>query len=688
MTSPSYSQDVFEYALLMKSLHADFAEPYTLAGQLMELRTAHDRKALKLPLYCTAASMQICELLDQLPELNELLYLVGAEVVEVIYGKLALRLYEDTEDVCHFRAMEVVAVFLHCVLARHRCVDSLQFVLSPRGYHGVNLLLCDALCRTTSVTCLHLKRSTFNSESAAAVIGAVSRLLREQLIELSLELLVFNGSVHASLQDFSASLSNTRTLKVLVVVDVRVTDPKTQAVPFVFLQATMDALARTPNLFSLVVDASVGALQLNEKLLRMLANPFAPVQLTVISHKYNLSPALAMVLSLLRQNSTVTKVTFKGFHIAFTHMRYASDLLAANGIIQEICFTDSTWDLKQDPSQSVLTPREDRWHARALVQLLASAAHLRRLAVPFDFIASEVLSILQAAQRCQSLQELQFPVLYARGVVALYSVLNDMSLVEKLRIGKFSVTAGTDASTVVARLQYVFSGPRGLNSPDLLFGLRGDSPWLVGGHCGGHLTNLLVTDCSGQAVLHPDIARCLGAYLPLTRSLKTLSITVPMLQESAKAIIQGLASNGSIEELFMSNLLVLHEDVTRLSTWLSRSQKVHSVEVFFEPFTMELFLQTLAEYMEYNYTLTSLSVGCQPLKSAHGLLVKNMTRRNFGLVQCAASYALGCSTRRAETAFRMAAWHPQLMSAVQKMGLMGEKEAKARIRKAWQSSAR
>ncbi|XP_070392220.1 uncharacterized protein [Dermacentor albipictus] len=588
MTSPNYSQDVFEYALLMKSLHADFADPHTLAGQLMELRTGHNRKALKLPLYCTAASMHICELLDQLPELNELLYLVGAEVVEVIYGKLALRLYEDTEDVCHFRAREVVAVFLHCVLTRHRCVDSLQ----------------------------------------------------------------------------------------------------TQAGSLVFVQATMDALARTPSLFSLVVDASVGILRLNEQLLRMLANPFAPVQLTVIAHKYNLSPALAMVLSLLRQNSTVTTVTFKGFHITSTHMRFASDLLAANGIIQEICFTDSTWDIKQDPSQSVLTPREDRWHATALVELLASTVHLRRLTVPFDFIASEVLSILQAAQRCQSLQELQFPVLHMRGVVALYSVLNDMSLVEKLRIGKFSVTADTDASTVVARLQYVFSGPRGLNSPELLFGLRGDSPWLVGGHCGGHVTNLLVTDYSGQALLHPDIARCLGDYLPLTRSLKTFSITVPMLQESAKAIIHGLASNGSIEELIMRKLFVLHEDVTRLSTWLSRSQMVHSVEVFFEPFTMESFLQTLAEYMEYNYTLTSLSVGYPPLKSAHGLLVKNITRRNFGLVQCAASYALGCSTRRAEAAFRMAAWHPQLLSAVQKMGLMDEKEAKARIRKAWQSSAR
>ncbi|XP_070392219.1 uncharacterized protein [Dermacentor albipictus] len=675
MTSPNYSQDVFEYALLMKSLHADFADPHTLAGQLMELRTGHNRKALKLPLYCTAASMHICELLDQLPELNELLYLVGAEVVEVIYGKLALRLYEDTEDVCHFRAREVVAVFLHCVLTRHRCVDSLQFVLSPRGYHGVNLLLCDALCRTTSVTCLHLKCSTFNTESAAKVIGAISRLLREQLIELSLESLLFRGSFHASLQDFLASLSNTRTLK-------------TQAGSLVFVQATMDALARTPSLFSLVVDASVGILRLNEQLLRMLANPFAPVQLTVIAHKYNLSPALAMVLSLLRQNSTVTTVTFKGFHITSTHMRFASDLLAANGIIQEICFTDSTWDIKQDPSQSVLTPREDRWHATALVELLASTVHLRRLTVPFDFIASEVLSILQAAQRCQSLQELQFPVLHMRGVVALYSVLNDMSLVEKLRIGKFSVTADTDASTVVARLQYVFSGPRGLNSPELLFGLRGDSPWLVGGHCGGHVTNLLVTDYSGQALLHPDIARCLGDYLPLTRSLKTFSITVPMLQESAKAIIHGLASNGSIEELIMRKLFVLHEDVTRLSTWLSRSQMVHSVEVFFEPFTMESFLQTLAEYMEYNYTLTSLSVGYPPLKSAHGLLVKNITRRNFGLVQCAASYALGCSTRRAEAAFRMAAWHPQLLSAVQKMGLMDEKEAKARIRKAWQSSAR
>ncbi|XP_075543930.1 uncharacterized protein LOC142578429 [Dermacentor variabilis] len=154
--------------------------------------------------------------------------------------------------------------------------------------------------------------------------------------------------------------------------------------------------------------------------------------------------------------------------------------------------------------------------------------------------------------------------------MALYSVVNDMPLVEKLRIGKFSVTADTDASTVVARLQYAFPGPRGLNSPDLLFGLRGDSPWLVGGHAGGHLTNLSVTACSEQALLHPDIARCLGAYLPLTRSLKTLNITVPMLQESAKAIIHGLSSNDSIEELILSNSAKLRTRAVRcqLRPWM------------------------------------------------------------------------------------------------------------------------
>lgn len=118
-----------------------------------------------------------------------------------------------------------------------------------------------------------------------------------------------------------------------------------QATPFHFVEATMDALARNSSLFSLVIDASFDSRHLNEKLARMLASPFAPEHLTVISHSYNFSHALRLVLSNLRQNRRVAKITFKGFHINSTDMRFASDLLAANCIIQEMSFIDSTWDL-------------------------------------------------------------------------------------------------------------------------------------------------------------------------------------------------------------------------------------------------------------------------------------------------------------------------------------------------------
>ncbi|XP_065292410.1 uncharacterized protein [Dermacentor albipictus] len=578
MTSLKYRQDVLSYASLMKSLHPDVSQPSALAEQVMELRTAQGEMALKLPLYCTESSLNFCELVDQLPELNDVLCFVGAEAVEIAHGKLSLRLYERTEKVCHFRIMEVLAVYLHCILARHSCVHTLQ----------------------------------------------------------------------------------------------------AQATPFHFVEATMDALARNSSLFSLVIGSSLGSRHLNEKLARMLASPFAPERLTVISHSPNFSHALRLVLSNLRQNMRVTKITFKGFHINSTDMRFASDLLAANCMIQEMSFIESTWDLTQGP---------DNWHARAVVKLLESTAHLRRLVVPFEFISEEVCSILQAAQRCESLKELHFPVLFTPGLEVVFMALNVSPLVEKLRVGTFCVAADTAASSAVALLQNAFSGPQRLKSIDLLFGPRGDSPWLVGGHCGGHLTNLSVTDCTGQTLLHPDFAWCLGAYLPLTRSLKTLTIAVATFQESAKYVIQGLALNGSIEELFMNNFSAQYEDVCLLCTWISRSQQVHSVQVYFDKTVTGLFLETLAGCMQYNYTLTSLSIGCHRLETVHELQVKSITRRNFGLVQCAASYVLGCPTRRAEVAFKIVAWHPQLLPAVQKMGLMGEKEAKLRIRRAGQSSA-
>ncbi|XP_065292405.1 uncharacterized protein [Dermacentor albipictus] len=660
MTTLRYRLDDFSYATLMKSLHADFPDPPTLAAELMELQTAHGQMALKLPLDCTATSQCICKLLDQLTELNDLLCLVGAEVVEGVYGKISLRLYDGAEAVRKFRIMELVAIYLHCILARHHCVDSLQFMLSTPGYHGVNLLLCHALSQNTSVTCLHLQRSTFDAKCTSQFFRAISHLLKNQLFELSLESLVLNGSVNACFQGFLTSLSTTKTLK-------------EQALSFYFTADTISALARNWNLFSLVIDATFASPQWNEKLLRMFTSPLAPVQLTVISCNSDVSDALSVVLYNLRRNNTVRKVIFQGFSIGFMDMRFASDLLAANAVIQEICFTESTWDFEQS---------RERWHATALVRLLASAAHLRRLAVPFYFDFTELRSILEAAQGCKSLEELHFPVLLAHGVEVLFDALNFSPLVEKLRVGKIVVAADTEASRAVTLLQNAFSGPQRLKGPDLLFGPRGDSPWLVGGNCGGHLTNLMVMDCSERTRLHPDIARCLGAYLPLTRSLKTLTISVATFQDSGKFIIQGLALNESIEELFMKDFSAHEEDLPLLCAWISRSQRVHSVQVFFDPITKGLFLQTLAGCMEYNHTLTSLSMGCQPLESAHELLVKNITRRNFGLVQCAASYVLGCSTQRAEAAFKFVAWHPQLLPAVQKMGLIDDKEAQLRIREA------
>lgn len=118
-----------------------------------------------------------------------------------------------------------------------------------------------------------------------------------------------------------------------------------EALSFHSTTDTMGALARNSSLFSLVIDATFAPPQWKDRLPRMLANPFAPVQLTVIWQNDYISHALRMVLSNLRRNNTVKNVTFKGFDISLIDMRFASELLAVNAVIQEICFIESTWDL-------------------------------------------------------------------------------------------------------------------------------------------------------------------------------------------------------------------------------------------------------------------------------------------------------------------------------------------------------
>ncbi|XP_077520298.1 uncharacterized protein LOC144130166 isoform X2 [Amblyomma americanum] len=179
---------------------------------------------LKLPTYCTGTEDRVCHLAGNLPALNDLLYFVATEVTEVGPGKLALRSLKncvpnipEEDEECR----DYAAVFLHYILAEHRCVESAELLLSSRQNRRFMLLLSEVLKSATSLTCLRLCGCELSAEATSNVFAAIQRLLTLQLVELVLDKFVV-VTPRGSLDALTEGLSSTVTLKVLKIVDVDV----------------------------------------------------------------------------------------------------------------------------------------------------------------------------------------------------------------------------------------------------------------------------------------------------------------------------------------------------------------------------------------------------------------------------------------------------------------------------------
>ncbi|KAL3203153.1 hypothetical protein MRX96_042105 [Rhipicephalus microplus] len=61
------------------------------------------------------------------------------------------------------------------------------------------------------------------------------------------------------------------------------------------------------------------------------------------------------------------------------------------------------------------------------------------------------------------------------------------------------------------------------------------------------------------------------------------------------------------------------------------------------------------------------------------VLIESEAQRNYGLLQCAAAFALGSSHKRAAVAYERVSWHPQLCKTIKSMGNLSTGEAMERI---------
>ncbi|XP_070392256.1 uncharacterized protein [Dermacentor albipictus] len=440
---------------------------------------------------------------------------------------------------------------------------------------------------------------------------------------------------------------------------------------FDFVGKLLQALEKSTDISCLILDASFSSHRCGSSFKRMLARPSAPPDVTVICHNHTYRTKANIVFGALITNKTVTKLTIEGFKLGVQDSKSISKFLATNNTIQEMALVSIEWDLRKQKTQKI------RWHADHLAGGLRQAKSLRRLALGSDFSAAEIRCIIEATQVCESLKELHFSVILEDDVEPISAARQEMTNNWKITIGQFWISVHLNAAKQIACCHEVLSSPDRVEPLNLIFAPLGHSCGPPNVPCGDHLTFLFLGGTYFTKV-SPDVAKGLGLYLALTRSLRKLGMEFETSHDSAQTIIEGIAKNKSIEQLRIERFSVKDDDWATLSNWLIDNRRLHNLDIS-PPRENAAVVKSFATSFESNYSVTAMKIFDRDLTQAAWMRIKNITRRNYGLVHCAAAFVMGSSLKRAAVAYELVSWHPQLPELVQYMGSLSESEAKARM---------
>lgn len=662
---------VFQYATHMKRLNAALPDATELAERLLDVRTSKGSVSLQLPVHCNASQGRVCGLLKQIPALNELLFSIQADVVEVAAGKLAVRLHKGfplSKYNDKGQNMEEAIIFVHSLISRHDCVDSLEFTLQPRERRDFDELLCDALRLTRLLRSLCISNCCFNSDGTRMAFRTICHLLQHQLTDLALDSLKLETVEEDWLSAFANCLASATILKFLKIVKVYFNRKHRD-----FVARTMEAVSNNTSIIRLAVDASFLSHGRGLKFKEMLSKTSSLAELTVLRQRIDDMSMSYLAFKAVMKSKSVTKLTVVGFILDAESARALSALMVENHTVQELICASSSWrkNMPMGPEDKV------KWHAHSLASGLKNAKSLRRLVVPFDFTVEEHSAILEAAAKCNSLQELRFSRVEPETFVM--KPIGDALLEKKnvkVAFGKFCINLCSEYGKPFADFNPHNAATKDLNV--FLNPLYGS----LGAHSEGFLSSLSLSSLPrhvGTDEIREDVAKGLACYLSYTSNIKQLTLNFSAKRRLARHIVRGLVQNKSIDEIKINSFEMHKEDVALFCDWLKGSRRVHRLALGNIQDEEHSFMETLGAALETGYSLTSIDTSGYLVHASRKMFVKKIAWRNYGLLQCAASFVLGSTLKRAAVAYELVSWHPLLPIAVQRMGYLGAEEASQKI---------
>ncbi|XP_075742718.1 uncharacterized protein LOC119169832 [Rhipicephalus microplus] len=231
-------------------------------------------------------------------------------------------------------------------------------------------------------------------------------------------------------------------------------------------------------------------------------------------------------------------------------------------------------------------------------------------------------------------------------------------------------------ATELASIQDILRNPDRRQRLSLLFAPLGHKCGAT--LCADHISSLHISgNNSVELPLH--LAQEFGVYLASTCSLRQLRMLFEAPPDQARCILEGIAKNTSIQQLQIERFFVKNSDWALLTNWLTNNRRVYSFEVPPPAIGHEALVDPLVECLQDNYCVTTVKIDDVFLGQTPWTKVKQMAQRNYGLLQCAAAFALGSSHKRAAVAYERVSWHPQLRNTIKSMGNLSTGEAMERI---------
>lgn len=634
----------------------------------------HNGSHLPLPLQCSDSGTRICRLVKLLTSVNELLYCIGAEVFEITPGRIAVRCYKSF-SADFYKGQWPLTIqaltFLYCIVANHHCVDSIETRYHLCAVRRISPLLCSILDRISSLYSFSVTHSHLNVQATLATCEAITRLLRSQLAELtlnSLNLLELSYELYVSLDAFMAALSDSRTLRWLRIINVSFGSQDSHEVVYI-AEKLRRALTKNTSITHLSMDASFFESRCGETVEQFLTSPTAPRILNLTFFEHDRHRKTDRLFQGLVTNKTLTMIFINEFRMDFMDSKSLSGFLAYNDTIQELKLMNGTWKFGKEDTETI------RYHARHLAEGLRKTKSLRCITVPHKFTIAEIRHLAEAANHSQSLEELRFFDITGDDVEPMSAMHQEMAPNWKVAIKVLWVHADPGTAALITRFHEALTKTEKREPLNLLFAPPDHQCRRVGAKCGDHLITIHLSCRCFNNTVSLNVAKELALYLQLTNSLRELSIVFNTSEETAKIILEGIAKNKGIEYLHIEKFSVKDEDWAILTNWLTNNRHAHTLEFPRVYGKHAALVDPLSTSLENNYCVSSLNLVDVYLLRREWTHVRGMVWRNQTMLRSAAAFVLGSSHKRDASAYETLSWHPQLLMAVQREALLEKNEA-------------